>query len=183
MPFQKQLVISSFIFFTFFSENIIAQTKKVKIGLQFNSFYDYKVMHQNVTALFNFNKHNFYLGPQLTTILKPIYDPVDIYERNSFGFNAGYRYSITTKYEKLKPFVSIDFAIFKVKYLENQLGLPFTTKNNKMVLENRIHFGLTYLPFNKLFFNVGLGFGSYDGFFLLIDNFTPSSFIGIGYKF
>jgi len=72
--------------------NKLYSQDRIKRTLQFSArytfYYNYKVAHHSPVFSIEFNKHNFYLGPEYSLILKPIKgDPVNIYEKKSFGIN------------------------------------------------------------------------------------------------
>ncbi|NCO55961.1 MAG: hypothetical protein GW876_11275 [Bacteroidetes bacterium] len=168
--------------------NKLYSQDRIKRTLQFSArytfYYNYKVAHHSPVFSIEFNKHNFYLGPEYSLILKPIKgDPVNIYEKKSFGINLGYRYFFSEQSKKLKVFSQFNFAIFQIKYKEYQLGPPFVTEHNNLIIENTVTLGIDYNIWNNIHIFSGGGIGSFGGFFLIIDAFTPSSYIGIEYKF
>jgi hypothetical protein len=181
---MKKISFYIIILITSISFDSKSQQKENGSSLFFKSTYNYKLVRQTIAYQFNIKEHAFYLGPQITTILKPIYDPVDLYVKNTFGIDFGYNYRFKIRpTSRLNPFLEINFSIYKLKFTEFQNGPPFSQKRENLMLENTFCFGIDYQIMKNFNLKAGLGFGSYGGFFLLIDDFTPSSFLTIQYKF
>ena len=181
MKYLNAFILISLISISFDSKS---QQKENGSSLFLKSTYNYKLVRQTIAYQFNIKEHAFYLGPQITTILKPIYDPVDLYIKNTFGIDFGYNYRIKIKPKsRLYPFLELNFSVYKLKFTEFQNGPPFSQKRENLKLENTFYFGIDYQIMKNFNLKAGLGFGSYSGFFLLIDDFTPSSFLTIQYKF
>lgn len=156
---------------------------RIDFGVRYSFYYNYKVMHHIPCFSMDIGQHNVYLGAQATNILKPLGDDVDVYEKNSYGVNFGYRYMFFNKQKKIIPFTQFNFSIYQVKYWEYQKGPPFLTERLKLIIENTASFGIDFNPINHIHIFSGIGFGSFGGFFLLLDSFTPCSYAGLEYKF
>lgn len=158
--------------------------KNLQLSARYSFYHNYKIMHHSPVIVIIFDKHNFYFGPEYSLILKRIKgDPVDIYEKESFGINFGYRYYWGEKAKRLNVFSQLNYAIFKVKYKEYQHGPPFVTEHKDLIIENTISLGVDYNIWNNFHVYSGAGIGSFAGFFLITDAFLPTSYIGLEYVF
>lgn len=160
------------------------QKEALRPGVRLTTVYDYWVLHNAVNLNLNFGNHNLYIGPELVHILMlpKKYDEVDKYRDRSTGLNFGYRYLSREFVPKAKFYGQLNFSIFQLKLYENQIGPPITQEKINLVVENTASFGVDYNFSNKLHLFSGLGFGSYDGFFLMINSFTPTFYVGIDYN-
>lgn len=174
-----------FVFLSLFSLKGYSQdtTSNIKFGVRYTFFYNYKVLHHVPAFSMDIGRHNMYLGIQVSTILKSFGDPVDIYDKYAYGVNFGYRFAFWKKQTKLVPFTQFNFSIYQLKYTHHQMGPPFSTKKQNLIVENTLSFGVNYNPVKHFHIYTGVGFGSYGGFFLLIDSFTPTCYMGVEYKF
>lgn len=175
------------IVFLLFNQDCFGQNKHnetPKLGVRLTTVYDYWVYHNTINLNVNFGDHNLYIGPELVHILMlpKKYDETDNYRSKSIGFNIGYRYSSREIAPRLKLFGQLNFSIFQLKLIEKQMGPPFSQEKIQIVVENTASFGVDYNFSNKLHLFSGLGFGSYDGFFLMINSFTPTFYVGIDYN-
>ena len=155
----------------------------IGFGVRYSFYYNYKVIHHTPCFSLDIRRHNVYAGFQATSIIKPIGDPVDVYEKNTYGINLGYRYTLSNNPSAFHPFAQLNFSVYQIEYIEYQQGPPFSTLRKKLVVENTASIGLEYVPFKWLRIFSGIGFGSFSGFFLVVDSFTPTSYIGVEYKF
>jgi len=188
MRFKLLIVIILFIVSS--TTNLFSQDEdknnkvKPEIGIRYNFFYTNKVIHQASVFSIMLNKHNFYLGPEYSSILKPINsDIVDTYSKDSWGLNVGYRYYSNDLLKNLKLFGSFDFSIFQIKYSEYQHGLVPPTEHKQIIIENTVSIGAEYKLGKKVHLFSGVGFGSYNGFFLMLDAFTLTFNAGLEYRF
>lgn len=155
----------------------------INFGIRYSFFYNYKVLHHIPNFSMDIGQHNVYIGVQATSVLKSLSDPADIYKKNAYGINFGYRYSFWKKQTKLVPFTQLNFSIYQVRYTEHQNGPPFSTEKQKLIVENTASIGVDFNPVKHIHIYSGIGFGSFAGFFLLIDSFTPNCYVGLEYKF
>lgn len=155
----------------------------IDFGIRYSFVYNYKVVHHTPQFSMNIGQHNIYLGPQFTQVLHSLGDPVDVYSKNTYGGNVGYRFHFWKRKSKLVPFAQLDFSIFQLKFNENQLGPPFLTERKKIVVENTASIGVDFNPVHHFYIFSGIGFGSYSGFFLLFNSFTPTCYVGLEYRF
>ena len=145
--------------------------------------YNFRIMHHIPVFSFNINNHNFYAGPQYSYLFQPKPIANEIYENNSLGFNLGYRYYSKELIKNLQIFSQFNFSIFQIRYKEYQNGPPFVNEHRKLIIENTATIGMDYKLFNSFNLFAGIGIGSYGGFFLMINYFNLSNYIGIEYKF
>ncbi|MDP3442121.1 MAG: hypothetical protein Q8T08_04605 [Ignavibacteria bacterium] len=176
-----------FILLHLLCEKTICQdtTESIKyFSIRYSTSYNYKVLHYTPNVSFGFNKHNLYIGPEFNTILKTVKgDPVDIYEKNNWGLNLGYRYYSSEIVSNLKIFGQFNFSIYQIRLdIYQHGGPPFIVKHKELIVENTATIGIDYELFKNINLFSGIGIGSFNGFFLMIDSFTPSVYIGIEYK-
>jgi hypothetical protein len=164
---------------------------KLTFGVRFNSGYDFQVKHDNnlniirLAPIFSVNlrNHNFYLGPQYSYIFQPTPVSDEIYDNNSFGLSFGYRYYSGYFVDNLRMFGQLNYSLFWVKYSQYQHGLPYWKSITQFYIKNDVSIGFDYRVVKKLHLALGFGIGSYHAFFLVLDNFTFTSYIGIEYVF
>lgn len=157
-------------------------TSKTNLGVRLSVFYNYKVIHYVPTLSLDLGQHNVYLGVQSTNVLNPMASETTIYEKSSFGANFGYRYLFVNKQNKVVPFAQLNFSLYELNYVEYQRG-PFSQEKQQLILENTASIGLNFNVLKKVQFSCGIGFGSFEGFFLLVDSFIPTGYVGVEYKF
>jgi hypothetical protein len=75
-----------------------------------------------------------------------------------------------------------NYSIFEVDHEDYQRGPPFSSRNKETIVENTLSLGTDY-GINKIHLFAGIGFGSSGGFFIFIEKFTFTSFLGVEYKF
>ncbi len=164
---------------------------KVFFGIRINPFYDFEVKRSynfriiHLTPLFSiiFKNHNFYLGPQYSYVFQPKPISGQIFEHNSLGFTFGYRYYSNNIFKNTKVFGQFNYSVYQIEYENYQLGPPFKIDKKEIIAENTASLGIDFRVIRNLHFFIGAGFGSYDGFFLMINKFTLTSFLGIEYEF
>lgn len=183
---NKAIPFLVFILFTLFCGKIYCQdtTKSIKsFCIGYSTYYNYKVLHYTPNFSLGFGKHNIFIGPEYNYISKTIKgDPVDIYEKSNWGLNLGYKYYFSKIISNLRLFGQFKFSIYQLRYDEYQHGPPYITKHKELIIENTATIGVNYKLFKKTFLFSGVGIGSYNGFFLMINSFTPSVFVGIEYR-
>lgn len=153
-------------------------------GIDYTFQYNYKVAHHSLSLGCNINNNNkVFAGIQKTAILEAIRDTEDDFEKKSKGVHFGYEYLFYNPDKHITPLIRFNYFIYKLKYVEFQKGPPFSINREKFILENTIAIGIRYSPFEKLKMSTGVGFGSQNAFFLMIDLFIPNSFINVAYEF
>jgi len=158
-------------------------TSKNNLGIRFSVFYNYKVIHYAPNLSLDLGQHNVYVGVQATNVLKPMGSELTIYDQNSYGINFGYRFLFIDKQKKVVPFTQLNFSIYQLEYTEYQRGPPFSTDKKRLIVENTASIGVNFNFIKHFQISCGVGFGSLDGFFLLVDSFIPSGYVGLEYKF
>lgn len=189
---MKKIIFTLFIAL-FFINKIYGQKdeKKINYNLRINSYYDFQVKRDNnyktfqVAPVFSidYKNNNFYFGPLYVYFFQPNPIASEIFAPNSFGLNLGYRYYSKELMNNFRLFGQFNYSIFQVKYKDYQLGPPFQTDHKRVIAENTIALGLDFRIIKKFHLSFSFGFGSYDPFFLLINEFTFTSNLGIEYKF
>ncbi|MEI8201606.1 MAG: hypothetical protein WCH34_01245 [Bacteroidota bacterium] len=177
-----KLILSLFLFVNILygQDSII---KYSNFSIRYSFYYNYKIIHHIPVFSFEYKDHNIYIGSQYSSILLPFGDEGDSYEKNTKGLNLGYRYYFRNQKKLLRPFLQYNFSIYYVKYNEIKLGPPYRIEHKALAIENTASIGIAYKILPKLNIFSGAGFGSYDGFFLMLYAFIPSSYIGIEYNF
>lgn len=185
------LFVSGILLFSvsLYAQNEVQASKS--IGFRVNSFYDFQLKKSKSDQIvrvapvlsLDFKKHNFYLGPQFTRYLQFESIRNEKYESESLGLNFGYRLTFKELVQNLRLFGQFDYAIYQIKNVEIQKGAPFLTNEKTTIAQNTIFIGIDYIPFKAFSCFIGTGIGSLDGFFMMIDDFIVSSYIGLEYKF
>ena len=162
---------------------------KLNIGISLNQHFNYVLTHSNFSIILNFSNHLFYIGPAFTKLLSDNpYNETEVdygikrYDKNYLGINWGYRNYFNSKWERTHFFLQLDFSLYKLKYQNHSMGSGWYDKE-EIILENTFAFGLDYRVTKGLGIFGGIGFGSYNYFFLALDSFIPNAFIGIEYIF
>ncbi len=166
------------------------KTEKSGFGLRYTLSYDFEVkrdynfriIHHIPALSYRLNSHDFYLGPQYSYVFQPTSTSNKIYENNAFGVNFGYRYYSKELINNLQIFGQFNFSVFRTKFKEYQHGLPLEETRSEFIIENTVTIGMDYNLMNRLNLFAGLGIGSYNKFFLMIDKFNLSSYVGIKYE-
>ena len=155
-----------------------------------NFFYDFQLLQNNsyrvaqaapVLSIERKN-HNIFLGPEFAYFFQPKPVTNEIFKHNSFGINFGYRYYSKYLGKNTRIYGQFNYSIFKVKLREYSLGNPYGTDVDRIIAENTITAGIDYRISKKIKLFLGAGFGSFNGFFLMVDKFTLSTNAGIDYK-
>lgn len=158
-------------------------TDNLKVGIKLTQHFNYPILHMAPTLSIYKKNHNVYIGPEYTILRKnPLGDPIDTWEKTAWGLNFGYRYIINSFWENTNLFVQINFSIYQVKSKEYQLGPPFVTVHKNTIIENTGDLGCKLRLCKQLEIFGGMGIGSTNGFFLMIDQFIPHAFLGIEFK-
>ena len=153
-----------------------------KAGIKLTQHINYPILHTTPSISIYLKNNNFYIGPEYTKFLKqPSGDPVDMWEKDYWGLNFGYRRKFISTLKSTQMFVQINFSIYEVSYIEFQKGPPYSTNHKRTIVENSGGLGINQRVFKQVEIYAGIGIGSTNGFFLMFDSFIPHSFIGIEY--
>ncbi len=147
-----------------------ADYKSRNFGLAYQFSYNNNTAHHRIPLYWNPNRHLFFLGPQRTSVIKPLGDPIDDYENESYGLNAGWQYTFKDIGNNMRLFFQYEFTYYQIKKIEHQLGPPVSTEHTLSRLENSLSAGVSVCLFERLFLKSNVGFGSGSGFFLLLDD-------------
>lgn len=190
---MKKKVISILLSVIFFvGANAQDDIDKLRFGVRYKSAYDYetkryynfKVLHNNISIVLKKKNHDFYIGFQYSYIFQPMPIANKVYNKKSCGLDLGYRYYFDINNKSLKLFTQFNYSFFRVKYIGYQQGDRDNVHYiNKVIPENTVSLGLEYGFNSRLHIFAGAGFGSYDRFFLMIDNFNLTNYFGIEYIF
>lgn len=184
---MRSYFFTTIIFFIYL--NSFGQEKKMLFGIENSNAcnfryvgkqQDYSLTHTALLFSISSGNHSFFLGPEYTYISKPIGDDSDHIMHSMFGGSFAYAYAHNLKkWNNVDLFVRFNYSIFQ-QQLTDYKGLE-TRKS--MVYENTLDLGLKKRFANKFYVYGSLGFGSTNGFFLMIDNVEFSTRAGFGYSF
>lgn len=168
-----------------FAKNTIPydSTSNWKTGIMAIQQINYPISHSIIAFNLSKKNHNIYLGPNYTYLFNNYFgdELVNVYKNYSIGINTGYRYIIDSKWEKINLFLQIDFSIYKVEYKEYHGHGSGVVDIERLVIENNASIGVNYRISEKLELYGGLGIGSTEYFFLMIEQFIPHSYFGLKY--
>lgn len=161
----------------------VDSTHNWNFGIKLTQQVNYPIGHTSPALSIYRKNHNVNIGPEYTHLFKEsIGDALDIYQQDYWGINIGYRYIFDSPWRKTNLFLQMDFSIYQLIYSEYQLGYNNAAEQKITVVENNVGFGINYKLFNHVEIFGGIGFGSTNGFFLILDQVIPHSFFGIEYK-
>lgn len=159
------------------SSQLFSQTS---IGPSFSTYYNFKTLHYAPSANIQLGNHALYAGPDFVSVLKPLGDPVNSYEKNAVGVQFGYNYTFFTK-NKFSLLCDFHYSIYK--YQTKIVAMSATTDAHRYVVENSLALAANYHLTKGLSIYAGAGINSYDGFFLLIEHSSATCFVGVKYQF
>jgi hypothetical protein len=163
---------------TFFSSMRVSS--QTSIGPSFSTYYNFKTLHYAPSVNVQFDNHAVYIGPDVVSVLKPLGDPVNSYEKNAVGVQFGYNYTFFTK-NKFSLLCDFHFSMY------NYQTITYTwftmTPSNRLIIENSFAFAANYQFTKGLSVYAGAGINSYDGFFLLLEHSSATCFAGMKYQF
>ncbi len=153
------------------------------IGLEYDFIYSDDFIHHAVGFNVGLNRHQVGAGAQFTYVFLGREHTGTPYQPHTWGLYGNWRYSLIHHEHKLVPFAQLRFAFYQVSYETYQLGTGLTTERKDFIVENTASLGLRYNPLHHLVFRAGAGFGSTDGFFLILTSFLPQAYVGVEYRF
>ena len=175
--------------FLFICLHSFGQEKKMHFGIESSNAYnfryvgkqqDYSLTHSSVLMSLTAGHHSFFLGPEYSYLSKPIGDDSDQIKHSMFAGTFAYVYSYELKkWDSVDVFVRFNYSIFQ-QQLTDYKGLE-TRKS--MVYENTLDLGLKKRFANKFYIYGSAGFGSTNGFFLMVDYVELSGRAGFGFTF
>jgi len=160
-------------------------SKKMNYGIKIVQQINPPIFHTSVLFSTHIKNHNLYLGPSYTMLSKNYFgdDLVDDYDKYFPSINFGYRYLINSSWEYSNIFVQLDFSIYNAKYKYYGGKYIGAVSSQELVVENCASVGINYKASNQMELFCGIGFGSTQGFFLMVDEFIFHSYFGLEYKF
>ena len=175
--------------FLLFCFHSVGQDKLIHFGIENSNAYnfrfinkqqDYSLAHSAILLSLNAGHHSFFLGPEYSYLSKPFGDDSDQIKHSMFGGSFAYMFSHELKkWNSVDVFVRFNYSIFQ-QQLTDYKGLE-TRKT--MVYENTLDLGLKKRFANKFYVYGSLGFGSTNGFFLMVDKAEFSTRAGFGFTF
>lgn len=166
-------------------ENSLEYNFKIPRKTEFGNIKPYSTLHESILFVGSFKNHVFFVGPQFSNFYGFLYDPVDNLRHNGFGLNCGYEYDYAFS-EKNPGFVMttrLSFSLYEARIIENSTG-PYAEMQKKVtILENNLYLGLKKSFRRNFYIHSGLGIGSTQGFFLMMESIMLSSTLGFGFEF
>lgn len=155
-------------------------SQKSSVGVSFPTYYTFKTVHYSPAFFFQMENHAIYAGPDVISVIKPLGDPINSYEKGAVGLQFGYAYTFFQK-NKLSFFGDFHFSMYN--YQTNVAAMFTTTKANRLVVENSLAIAANYQVTKGLSVYAGAGINSYDGFFLLLEHSSATCFAGVKCQF
>ena len=146
-----------------------------------NSIKRFSVFHEQFLLCVDYKQNQIFLGPQYSYFSGYLYDPVDEYKKNAFGINIGYQYNylIKNRLSNTSFITRLSFSLYEYKTIEHSMG-PGEFSRAQTIVENNLYLGLKKKIKNKIYIQGGIGIGSTQGFFLMIESFMLSSTFCLG---
>jgi hypothetical protein len=160
-------------------------TTKWQPGINLVQQFNNPILHSIVGMEISKKGHFLYAGLHYTHLLENYFgDEVmgDLYDENTFGLNFGYKYLNQTKWKRLSVVLQLDFLVYRVHYKQWGGHVAGVQEKNPIILENNGGIGLNYVLSQKMSVSAGFGLSSPAGFFLLLDQVNPHSWIGLHYR-
>lgn len=165
-------------------ENSLEYNFRIPRKNNFGKVKPYSTLHESLLFVGSFKNHTFFAGPQFSNFHGYLYDPVDNLQLNGFGLNIGYEHDFAFS-NKNPDFVlntRLSFSLYETRIIENSTGPHDETQKKITILENNLYLGLKKSFGRKFYILSGLGFGSTQGFFLMIESFMLSSTFTFGIR-
>jgi hypothetical protein len=176
-------------FLLFFSFLVVGQEKPIQFGLENSNAYtfrfvnkqqDYSLTHSSVLMSLNAGHHSFFLGPEYSYLSKPFGDDSDQIKHSMVGGAFAYVYSHELKkWNSVDGFLRFNYSIFQLERTDYK---ELETRKS-MVYENTLDLGLKKRFATNFYIYGSIGFGSTNGFFLMVDYAEFSARAGFGYTF
>ena len=154
--------------------------KKTTIGFgaKLATQYNYKLLHNTAALNLNYKNSNFFIGPEHTHFFSNYYDGRTHYEKNALGLYFGYNYSFKT-IDRFSFFLQTAFSIFPSNYSYYQMGLAEWIQHKEWIVQNTASIGTRFKVDNHIRLLLDAGFGSLQGFFIMVDTFVPTVALSI----
>lgn len=151
----------------------VQERPKIKWGTKVGTQYNYKLMHNAVTLTLEYKESKFFIGPEHTCFFNNFYDQGERYAKNVLGLSFGYNYTFKAL-AKTSFYLQTVFSVFPSKYSYYQMGLADWVQHDEWVIQNTASVGIRYKMGKNVSFLLDGGFGSLQGFFLMLDTFIPA---------
>jgi len=165
--------------------NSIEYNFRVPIKQNNSNINTYSIVHESILFVGSVKNNSFFIGPQISYLNGFLYDPIEKIKHINYGLNFGYerKFPITNSKNGFVFSTRLSFSIYEISKIDYPLGLSDEIQTRKTILENNLYVGLKK-SFNPNFYLYsGFGFGSTNGFFLMIDSFMLASTFGFGFQF
>lgn len=173
----------------FFTHIAFGQDKSIHFGIENSNAYnfrfvnkiqDYSLTHSALLFGISSGNHSFFLGPEYTYLSKPIGDDADHIKHSMIGGSFAYNYAYNLKkWNNVDMIFRFNYSVFQQQVTDYK-GIE-TVKS--VIYENTVDLGLKKRFANKLYVYGSFGFGSTNGFFLMVDKAEFSARAGFGYTF
>lgn len=183
---QYRFVLFLFVVFISSLDSIVhSQEMDKKFGLRYAYAYNQKIDHHGIYFIGHVDKQlQVYIGPEVS-VIGPSYfaDEATIFENKAIGLGVGLRMNFLEFKPRARFYGQLHFSAVPVKYYAFQHG-PFSLLSaRKLKIENTLALGMELDLSSFATFSFGAGFGSNEGFFLILSSFMPHAHVGIELKF
>lgn len=183
---QFRFVLFLFVLFNWNLDSIAySQETDKKFGLRYAYAYNQKIDHHGLYFIGHVDKQlQVYIGPEVS-VIRPSYfaDEATLFEDKAIGLGFGLRLKFLEFKPRARFYGQLHFSAVPVKYYAFQHG-PFSLQSaRKLKIENTLVLGLELDLSSLATFSFGAGFGSNEGFFLILSSFMPHAHIGIELRF
>ncbi len=187
-----------FILFTFFGIISLAQDTlqfsyvnsieynfRVPIKQNNSNINTFSIMHESILFVGSINNNSFFIGPQISYLNGFLYDPIEKINHINYGLNFGYERKFPIIFSKngFEFTTRLSFSIYEISKIDYPLGFTDEIQTRKTILENNLYVGLKKSLNPNFYVYTGFGFGSTNGFFLMINSFMLASTFGFGFQF
>jgi hypothetical protein len=182
---QFRFVLFLFVVFISSLDSIVhSQETDKKFGLRYAYAYNQKIDHHGIYFIGHVDKQlQVYIGPEVS-VIRPSYfsDQANLFEEKAIGVGFGLRH----KFLEVKPwgrfYGQFHFSGVPVKHYSFP-GLGGLNTQRKLKVENTVALGMELDLSSFASFTFGAGFGSNEGFFLILSSFMPHAHVGIELRF
>lgn len=159
----------------------VQEKSVIRFGAKPTTQYNYKLMHNAIALNLNYKNSNFFIGPEHTHFFSNYYGWGARYEKNALGIYFGYNYSFKT-IDRFSIFLQTAFSIFPSNYSYYQMGPAEWIEHKEWVVQNTASIGTRFKMDNHIRLLLDAGFGSLQGFFLMVDTFVPTVALSLEFE-
>lgn len=176
--------IRFYLFLTFFVFifNVEAQNTDKKFGIRYAYTYNHISQHHGLYFVTNLDNVDVFVGPEVS-VVKPEYINSNLFEDKTLGAGLGFRYRFWDIKERLRLYGQLHFSAVPVRVYHFQLGTYNYSNQRVLKIENTFSIGMEYDMGEFWRLSFGAGFGSRDGFFLILSSFMPHGHLGLEFRF